>query len=206
MLHADALRKTYGRQSAFALELSHYADASETWGRLPVVIICGDELQLPPVPMQHSLCLPLWKERAMSTRPEFVSFPALNMSIDWQRPCASMTLCWFASCRKCVQLAAVGSRRRSGLLWRELMWNQGHLLAYGKVQSISTNAAIPGRWFPWRTPVVASQVLVPQVRRCTPLLRRIVFSICRRTVCMGLVRQFLRTPICHFAWQLLICL
>ena len=54
MLHADALRKTYGRQSAFALELSHYADASETWGRLPVVIICGDELQLPPVPMQHS--------------------------------------------------------------------------------------------------------------------------------------------------------
>ena len=55
MLHADALQKTYGRQSAFCLDLSRYADASETWGRLPVVIICGDELQLPPVPIQHSL-------------------------------------------------------------------------------------------------------------------------------------------------------
>ena len=41
MLHADSLRKTYGRQSAYDLELHRYAEPQETWGRMPVVIIAG---------------------------------------------------------------------------------------------------------------------------------------------------------------------
>eukprot|EP00438_Fugacium_kawagutii_P025227 Skav230240 [mRNA] locus=scaffold1818:78429:87690:+ [translate_table: standard] len=55
MFHADALRKTYGRQSAYNLELHRYAEPLETWGRMPVVVVAGDELQLPPVPFEHSL-------------------------------------------------------------------------------------------------------------------------------------------------------
>ena len=41
MLHADALRKTYGRQSACNLEVHKYAEPLETWGRTPVVVIAG---------------------------------------------------------------------------------------------------------------------------------------------------------------------
>ena len=41
MLHADSLRKTYGRQSAYDLELHRYAEPRETWGRMPIVIIAG---------------------------------------------------------------------------------------------------------------------------------------------------------------------
>ena len=41
MLHADSLRKTYGRQSAYDLELHRYAEPQETWGRMPFVIIAG---------------------------------------------------------------------------------------------------------------------------------------------------------------------
>ena len=55
MLHADALRKSYGRQQALGLEIHRYAEFDETWGRMPVVVIAGDELQLPPVPFAHSL-------------------------------------------------------------------------------------------------------------------------------------------------------
>ena len=47
MLHADALRKTYGRQSAYNLEVHKYAEPLETWGRMPVVVIAGaDGLKL----------------------------------------------------------------------------------------------------------------------------------------------------------------
>ena len=41
MLHADALRKTYGREAAYNLELHRYAEPLETWGRMPVVVIAG---------------------------------------------------------------------------------------------------------------------------------------------------------------------
>ena len=41
MLHADALRKTYGRQAAYALDLHRYAESMETWGRMPAVVIAG---------------------------------------------------------------------------------------------------------------------------------------------------------------------
>ena len=55
MLHADALRKSYGRQNALGLEIHRYAEFDQTWGRMPVVLISGDELQLPPVPFSFSL-------------------------------------------------------------------------------------------------------------------------------------------------------
>ena len=41
MLHADALRKTYGRQAAYNLEVYRNSASQETWGRMPAVVIAG---------------------------------------------------------------------------------------------------------------------------------------------------------------------
>ena len=54
LYHALSLRSSYGRQEAHNLDLSHYADSEETFGAIPFVIECGDELQLPPVPATAS--------------------------------------------------------------------------------------------------------------------------------------------------------
>merc|ERR1712015_465576 len=53
--HAVALRSSYGRAAAHDLELSDYAEPSQTFGAIPIVVECGDELQLPPVPASAGL-------------------------------------------------------------------------------------------------------------------------------------------------------
>jgi hypothetical protein len=58
LLHADALRKTYGRSFRYNLESTAYMKPQETWGRMPAKILCGDFLQLPPVPASSSLIAP----------------------------------------------------------------------------------------------------------------------------------------------------
>jgi hypothetical protein len=55
LLHADALRKTYGRAMMHGLDPTRYMQAQETWGRMPVKILSGDFYQLPPVPASASL-------------------------------------------------------------------------------------------------------------------------------------------------------
>ena len=55
LLHADALRKTYGRCLRHNLDTTKYMKPSETWGRMPVKILSGDFYQLPPVPATASL-------------------------------------------------------------------------------------------------------------------------------------------------------
>ena len=50
LYHAFALRSCYGRAAAHEVELSEYAEPSQTFGAMPIVVECGDELQLPPVP------------------------------------------------------------------------------------------------------------------------------------------------------------
>ena len=55
LYHAVALRSCYGRASAHGLEASEYAEPSHTFGALPIVVECGDELQLPPVPASAGL-------------------------------------------------------------------------------------------------------------------------------------------------------
>ena len=55
MLHADALRKTYGRCYCHNLDTTRYMKPSETWGRMAVKILSGDFYQLPPVPASASL-------------------------------------------------------------------------------------------------------------------------------------------------------
>jgi len=58
LLHADALRKSYGRSLRHGLDPTNYMKPSETWGRVPVKILSGDFYQLPPVPASASLLAP----------------------------------------------------------------------------------------------------------------------------------------------------
>ena len=59
LLHADAFITTLARAPVYNLRPECYALPEQTWGALPVVVIGGDELQLPPVPMESSLLAPL---------------------------------------------------------------------------------------------------------------------------------------------------
>ena len=55
LYHAVALRSCHGRASAHGVEVSDYAEPAQTFGAMPIVIECGDELQLPPVPASAGL-------------------------------------------------------------------------------------------------------------------------------------------------------
>ena len=59
MNHAAALRATYGRQAKYNLNMYDYAMPKERWGRIALLLYCGDHLQLPPVPKKTSLLAPL---------------------------------------------------------------------------------------------------------------------------------------------------
>ena len=59
LFHADAYITSVARASTYKLVPERYAHSADTWGCLPVVCVGGDELQLPPVPMQASLLAPL---------------------------------------------------------------------------------------------------------------------------------------------------
>ena len=55
LLHADALRKTYGRSLRYRLDATKYMRPQESWGRMAAKILSGDFYQLPPVPASTSL-------------------------------------------------------------------------------------------------------------------------------------------------------
>ena len=55
LLHAAALRSTYIRQHKYDLNLARYAEPSQTMGKTSFCTMCGDHLQLPPVPKSSGL-------------------------------------------------------------------------------------------------------------------------------------------------------
>jgi hypothetical protein len=59
LFHADAFITTMARAPIFKLRPEAYAVPEHTWGDMPIFIMAGDELQLPPVPMEASLLAPL---------------------------------------------------------------------------------------------------------------------------------------------------
>ena len=59
LLHADAVRTTYGRALRHDLDPTKYMQPQETWGRMPAKILCGDFYQLLPVPARSSLLAPV---------------------------------------------------------------------------------------------------------------------------------------------------
>ena len=62
LLHADALRRTHGRALRHDLDPLAYMKPHETWGRMPIKLLCGDFFQLPPVPASASLLAPMEKQ------------------------------------------------------------------------------------------------------------------------------------------------
>ena len=50
LLHATALRTTYAREHIYKLDTTRYAKPDELMGRVSFLALCGDHLQLPPVP------------------------------------------------------------------------------------------------------------------------------------------------------------
>ena len=55
LLHAAALRSTYVRQHKYNLDIARYAEPSQTMGKISFFAMCGDHLQLPPVPKSSGL-------------------------------------------------------------------------------------------------------------------------------------------------------
>jgi hypothetical protein len=59
LLHAAALRTTYAREHRYNLDTARYAEPSEIFGKISFFAMCGDHLQLPPVPKSSGLLAPL---------------------------------------------------------------------------------------------------------------------------------------------------
>ena len=58
--HADCFRTAAAREHVYKeVKFEEYADPNHSWGDIPIVIICGDELQLPPVPAEAGLFAPI---------------------------------------------------------------------------------------------------------------------------------------------------
>ena len=55
LLHAAALRTTYVRQHDYKLDVARYAEPSQIMGKISFFAMCGDHLQLPPVPKSSGL-------------------------------------------------------------------------------------------------------------------------------------------------------
>ena len=55
LLHATALRTTYARQHEYKLDVARYAEPSQIMGKISFLAMCGDHLQLPPVPKSSGL-------------------------------------------------------------------------------------------------------------------------------------------------------
>jgi len=68
LLHADALRKTYGRCLKYNLETTQYMRPQEAWGRVFAKLLCGDFFQLPPVPATASLMAPINQKESYEHR------------------------------------------------------------------------------------------------------------------------------------------
>ena len=57
--HADAYITAVARAPIYGLDPSKYSEPEQTWGGTPVVVVAGDELQMPPVPFEASLLAPV---------------------------------------------------------------------------------------------------------------------------------------------------
>ena len=58
-LHATGLKTTYAKQYEYNLDIARYAEPSQIMGKISFFSMCGDHLQLPPVPKSSGLLAPL---------------------------------------------------------------------------------------------------------------------------------------------------
>ena len=59
LLRAASLRTTYIRQRKYNLDTARYAVPNEVFGKISLFALCGDHLQLPPVPKSAGLLAPV---------------------------------------------------------------------------------------------------------------------------------------------------
>ena len=130
LYHAVALRSCYGRASAHGLEMSDYAEPSQTFGGIPIVIECGDELQLPPVPAsaglfaelnqaatEHLAGVAIFKQKdyvyRLSTMKRFTDATQISILTKMRRGggCKLTTQEWKALCNTDISAAPAAAQR-----------------------------------------------------------------------------------------------
>ena len=104
LYHAVALRSCYGRAAAHEVEVSDYAEPSQTFGAMPIVVECGDELQLPPVPASAGLFAELSQAAA-----EYLAGVDIFKPKDYAHRLSTMK--WFTDA---TQISILTNMRRRG--------------------------------------------------------------------------------------------
>ena len=67
LLHAAALRTTFAREEPYKLVSAAYARPIEIFGRMSFLALCGDHLQLPPVPKSVRVMPLIWSSAVLQT-------------------------------------------------------------------------------------------------------------------------------------------
>ena len=131
LYHAVALRSCRGRVAAHELELSDYAEPSQTFGAMPIVVECGDELQLPPVPAsaglfadqrqaatEHLAGVEIFKQKdyvyRLSTMKRFTDATQISILTKMRRSggCKLTKQEWKALCDTDISAASAAEQRR----------------------------------------------------------------------------------------------
>ena len=113
LYNVTAIRSTFGRAAQHKLNLAEYADPGSTFGAMPIVVECGDELQLPPIPASAGLFADLEGTTALQQ-----AGVKIFERKDYVYKLATMkrftARCSYLSSRKCDSPADAHSPIRSG--------------------------------------------------------------------------------------------
>ena len=82
LLHADALRATYCRARKHNFPTTTYMRPQDSWGRVFAKILCGDFLQLPPVPASASLLAEL-KNKSYEHQQGYAVLASVEYVVDF---------------------------------------------------------------------------------------------------------------------------
>jgi hypothetical protein len=174
LYHAVALRSCYGRASAHGVEVSDYAEPSQTFGAMPIVIECGDELQLPPVPAsaglfaeqrqaatEHLAGLEIFKQKdyvyRLSTMKRFTDATLISILTKMRRSggCKLTKQEWKALCNTDISAASATEQRErlrgtehwyhSAPTWATVSMAQAIRSRLSAVQAAATLFIIPAK-------------------------------------------------------------
>ena len=122
LFHAMAVRSMYARAGVHRLHLESYCQQSHLFGSMPVVIVMGDPLQLPPIPKSTSLLqgdsgITIWPSKkhwlsaiwamwVKSRRQVQQCLRGLTTSTCWKKASAS----WLAHALQCQEIAVLHFR------------------------------------------------------------------------------------------------
>lgn len=109
LFHALCLGFTYARRPLYNLPVHRHTEQPELCGRIPFLILSGDELQLPPVPQSSGFLGDLENTSYCLENELALQFSrASSTSSVSKRPCASPAHGSVRSSRKCAPRAEPG--------------------------------------------------------------------------------------------------